>query len=96
MTYRITEKKECDLVPVLTGRRARTAPFAPTLVEGKTVLHGMSESDSIVLDPHKALFLPYGTGAVLVKDRKKLYAAFNAEADYIQSILDMRLDTIIP
>jgi glutamate/tyrosine decarboxylase-like PLP-dependent enzyme len=56
--------------------------------EGKAVLRGMHLSDSIVLDPHKALFLPYGTGAVLVKDRQKLYAAFNATADYIQNVTD--------
>ena len=31
---------------------------------------GMDRSDSIVMDPHKGLFLPYGTGAVLVKNRK--------------------------
>ena len=56
--------------------------------EGKAVLQGMDESDSIVMDPHKTLFLPYGTGAVLVKDGQKLYAAHSAEADYMQNILD--------
>jgi glutamate/tyrosine decarboxylase-like PLP-dependent enzyme len=56
--------------------------------EGKTVLQGMNKSDSIVLDPHKTLFLPYGTGAVLVKEQQKLYASFNAEADYLQNILN--------
>lgn len=56
--------------------------------EGKAVLQGMEKSDSIVLDPHKTLFLPYGTGALLVKDRQKLYASHNAEADYMQDILD--------
>jgi glutamate/tyrosine decarboxylase-like PLP-dependent enzyme len=56
--------------------------------EGKEVLRGMEASDSMVMDPHKTLFLPYGTGAVLVKDRQKLYASHNAEADYIESILD--------
>ena len=39
-------------------------------------------------DPHKTLFLPYGTGAVLVRDRQKQYAAFNAHADYLSNILD--------
>ncbi len=63
--------------------------------EGRTVLQGMNTSDSIVLDPHKALFLPYGTGAVLVKEGQKLYAAFNAEADYIQNILD-EIDELSP
>ncbi len=56
--------------------------------EGQAVLGGMHKSDSIVLDPHKTLFLPYGSGAVLVKDRSKLYAAFNAHADYLQDVLD--------
>lgn len=55
--------------------------------EGKAILRGLHQSDSLVLDPHKSLFLPYGTGAVLVRERQKLYAAFNAEADYIHNIL---------
>lgn len=56
--------------------------------EGHQVLRGMHLSDSLVLDPHKSLFMPYGTGAVLVKDGPKLYRAFKAEADYLQSDLD--------
>ena len=56
--------------------------------EGQAVLGGMDQSDSIVMDPHKTLFLPYGTGAVLVQDRGKLYAAHNADADYMQDLLD--------
>lgn len=63
--------------------------------EGKAVLQGMDKSDSTVLDPHKTLFLPYGTGAVLVKDRQKLYASYNAEADYIESILE-EVDELSP
>ena len=56
--------------------------------EGKKILQGIHTADSMVLDPHKALFLPYGTGAVLVKERQNLYAAFNAQAEYIQNIID--------
>jgi glutamate/tyrosine decarboxylase-like PLP-dependent enzyme len=55
--------------------------------EGEAVLTGMETSDSIVLDPHKTLFLPYGTGAVLVKDRQKLYASHNAQADYMRDVV---------
>lgn len=55
--------------------------------DGKAALHGIHQSDSVVLDPHKSLFLPYGTGTVLVRDQQKLYSAFNAEADYIENIL---------
>ncbi|MFC1561786.1 pyridoxal phosphate-dependent decarboxylase family protein [candidate division KSB1 bacterium] len=55
--------------------------------EAKKVLRGMDRSDSIVMDPHKTLFLPYGTGAVLVKDRQKLYASHTAGADYMQDVV---------
>ena len=56
--------------------------------EGQAALTGMELSDSLVLDPHKTLFLPYGTGAVLVKDGSKLYASQNWEAAYMQDIPD--------
>lgn len=56
--------------------------------EGQVVLKGIDTSDSLIVDPHKSLFLPYGSGAVLVKDSSRLYRAFNAEADYIENILD--------
>ena len=34
----------------------------------RPLLPGMSRADSLTLDPHKGLFLPYGTGALLVRD----------------------------
>lgn len=52
--------------------------------EGKKVLKGMDASDSLVMDPHKGLFLPYGTGAVLVKDRKSIMDAHHYFANYMQ------------
>ncbi len=54
--------------------------------EGKAALAGMECSDSLVMDPHKTLFLPYGTGAVLVKDGSKLYASQNWDAAYMQDV----------
>ncbi|MFQ5570818.1 MAG: pyridoxal phosphate-dependent decarboxylase family protein [Rhodothermales bacterium] len=56
--------------------------------EGQAILRGMDQSDSLVLDPHKTLFLPYGTGALLVKDSQKLYDSHKAGADYMQDTLD--------
>ena len=52
--------------------------------EGRAALGGIELADSVALDPHKTLFLPYGTGAVVVREGRKLFDAFNASADYIQ------------
>ena len=54
---------------------------------GKKALKGMDTSDSVVMDPHKGLFLPYGYGAVLVKERDKLLASHHYEANYMQDAL---------
>jgi glutamate/tyrosine decarboxylase-like PLP-dependent enzyme len=56
--------------------------------EGKEVLTGTDRADSLVMDPHKTLFLPYGTGALLVKDGSKLYASQKRDAAYMQDIPD--------
>jgi len=37
--------------------------------QARPLLAGIERADSLVLDPHKSLFLPYGCGAVLVADR---------------------------
>ena len=55
--------------------------------EGKKRLQGMETSHSIVMDPHKGLFLPYGLGTVLVKDKEKLHAAHHYQANYMQDTL---------
>jgi len=52
--------------------------------EGRAALGGIEQADSVALDPHKTLFLPYGTGAVVVREGRKLFDAFSASADYIQ------------
>jgi aromatic-L-amino-acid decarboxylase len=52
--------------------------------EGKKKLRGIELSDSTVIDPHKGLFLPYGLGVALVKDRAKLHASHYYLANYMQ------------
>ena len=47
---------------------------------------GIERSDSLVLDPHKGLFLPYGTGALLVRDGETLKRAHALSADYLPSM----------
>lgn len=50
---------------------------------GGRALNGMERADSITLDPHKSLFLPYGTGCLLVRDGAKLRQAHSVSGDYM-------------
>jgi aromatic-L-amino-acid decarboxylase len=50
---------------------------------GGAMMRGMEQADSITLDPHKALFLPYGTGSLLVRDGEALRRAHTIHADYM-------------
>ena len=54
--------------------------------EGREVLRGIEQADSVALDPHKTMFLPYGTGAVLVRDGRYLQQSFSASADYLRPL----------
>jgi len=54
--------------------------------EGRALLGGIEQADSVALDPHKTLFLPYGTGAALVRDGKLLQEAFSATGEYIRPL----------
>jgi aromatic-L-amino-acid decarboxylase len=54
--------------------------------EGRAALGGIERADTVALDPHKTLFLPYGTGAVVARDARHLLDAFSASADYIRPL----------
>jgi aromatic-L-amino-acid decarboxylase len=50
---------------------------------GRAALRGISEADSIILDPHKTLFLPFGTGALIVRDASVLRRAYSMHAEIL-------------
>jgi aromatic-L-amino-acid/L-tryptophan decarboxylase len=50
---------------------------------GKKTLAGIDRADSVTLDPHKGLFLPYGTGCLIVRDRESLRRAHAVPAAYL-------------
>ncbi len=52
--------------------------------EGRARLRGIERADSITFDPHKGMFLPYGTGCLLVRDGLALRRAHLADAEYLQ------------
>jgi glutamate/tyrosine decarboxylase-like PLP-dependent enzyme len=56
----------------------------------KSILKGIEKPDSIIMDPHKGLFLPYGSGAVLVKDKMKLLESNHYMANYMQDAADSK------
>lgn len=58
----------------------------------KQLFKGVEKSDSIVLDPHKTLFLPYGCGMVLVKDADALHHSHQYTAPYMQDAEDNDYD----
>ncbi|MGH3823074.1 MAG: pyridoxal phosphate-dependent decarboxylase family protein [Pseudonocardiaceae bacterium] len=53
---------------------------------GQEKLAGIEAADSISLDPHKSLFLPYGTGVLLVRKIDALAAAHTDDADYLHDL----------
>jgi len=55
---------------------------------GRAKLRGIERADSVTLDPHKGLFMPYGTGCVLVRDRESLRRTHSVHASYMPPMQD--------
>jgi aromatic-L-amino-acid decarboxylase len=53
---------------------------------GRQRLVGIERADSIAFDPHKGLFLPYGTGCLLARDGEALRRAHHLGAEYLQDL----------
>lgn len=54
------------------------------LTSKKNAFKGIERADSLIIDPHKSLFLPYGVGAVLVKDAAAVLHSHYYTANYMQ------------
>jgi aromatic-L-amino-acid decarboxylase len=55
---------------------------------GRRIMKGIDRADTIALDPHKGLFLPYGTGALLARDGKALKRAHSVHGTYMPPMQD--------
>jgi len=62
--------------------------FFALTARGRAALSGIERADSIVLDPHKSLFMPYGTGCLLVKDPGALRRSHSVSAHYMPGMQD--------
>ena len=50
---------------------------------GRRLLAGVERSRSVIMDPHKGLFLPFGSGALVVRDERQLAEAHRYSAAYL-------------
>ncbi len=57
------------------------------LPEKRPQYRGLERADSITLDPHKWLYVPYECGCVLVRDQELLAGAFAMDAAYLEGTL---------
>ncbi|MDQ4026856.1 MAG: pyridoxal-dependent decarboxylase [Actinomycetota bacterium] len=55
---------------------------------GRALFAGIEKADSITLDPHKGMFLPYGTGCLLVRNGELLRRSHRVEAHYLQDLAE--------
>ena len=50
---------------------------------GRNTLHGIDRADSIALDPHKGLSIPFGVGALLARREDQLLDAHHGRGGYL-------------
>lgn len=60
--------------------------FFRLVARAAALMKGLERCDSITLDPHKGLFLPYGNGCLLVRDPDALRRAHETDADYLRDV----------
>jgi len=60
--------------------------FAVLTERGARMLAGLGRCDSVALDPHKWLFVPFECGSLLVREPERLRAAFQVLPDYLRDV----------
>ena len=60
--------------------------FAALTERGARLLAGLGRCDSVALDPHKWLFVPFECGSLLVREPERLRAAFQVLPDYLRDV----------
>ena len=65
----------------------------------KHLVSGMEKADSVAVDLHKWMYMPYGIGVTLVRDQEAHYRSFREQADYVvhdRSLSDLTLELSKP
>jgi glutamate/tyrosine decarboxylase-like PLP-dependent enzyme len=73
----------CEQEDVWMHVDAAYGGFAVLTDIGRRVLAGIERADSVTLDPHKWLFIPFECGCLLARDPNRLKAAFQILPEYL-------------
>jgi aromatic-L-amino-acid/L-tryptophan decarboxylase len=65
---------------------AAFAGFAALTDHGRKAVAGIHRADSVTLDPHKWLFVPFECGCLLARDPKLLESAFRIMPEYLKDV----------
>lgn len=65
---------------------AAYAGFAVLTARGKEALGGIGLADSLTLDPHKQLYVPFECGCLMVRDASVLTDVFRIYPEYLQDV----------
>jgi aromatic-L-amino-acid/L-tryptophan decarboxylase len=65
---------------------AAYAGFAALTPAGAAAFTGIERADSVTLDPHKWLFVPFECGCLLARDPRKLEEAFSVHPEYLTDV----------
>jgi glutamate/tyrosine decarboxylase-like PLP-dependent enzyme len=60
--------------------------FAALTERGRALLEGLGRCDSVALDPHKWLFVPFECGCLLAREPGRLVDAFHIMPDYLRDV----------
>jgi aromatic-L-amino-acid/L-tryptophan decarboxylase len=60
--------------------------FAMLSERGRPLLAGLGRCDSVALDPHKWLYVPFECGCLLAREPERLRAAFQIMPDYLSDV----------
>ena len=62
------------------------AGFSVLTKRGRKLLDGLGRADSLTLDPHKWLYVPFECGCLLTRDPRALELAFSVHPEYLQDV----------
>jgi glutamate/tyrosine decarboxylase-like PLP-dependent enzyme len=62
------------------------AGFGVLTQRGRQLLDGLGRADSITLDPHKWLYVPFECGCLLARDPAALASAFSVHPEYLRDV----------